>query len=328
MGELLKTRREGSSSRFAKLEANLDAAKKLAADKACVYATGSFGRNEASSHSDVDLFIVGGTDDKEARTLSGLDEICLKAELIEATRNLQIPDFSGDGEYLIHYTIGELVKTLGKPDDDASNTFTARLLLILESRPLVGSKFYDSVIDKVISPYWGDYGDRKNEFIPAFLTNDILRLWRTFCVNYEARTEREPIARKAKRKLKNYKLKHSRLLTCYSALLYLLAVYGKSKTVSPTDAVQMIRMTPTERLEWLLQQPHLASAHSTVNGLISGYEKFLSQTDAPEKELIEKFMDPATSKTYFSEASDFGALMFAAIEGIGARSKLHQVLVV
>src|ERR1041384_1802649 len=94
MGELLRTRRDESSTRFAKLEASLDAAKKLAADKACVYATGSFGRNEASSHSDVDLFIVGGAGDKEARTLSGLDEICLKAELIEATRNLAIPDFS------------------------------------------------------------------------------------------------------------------------------------------------------------------------------------------------------------------------------------------
>ena len=40
----------------------------------------------------------------------------------------------------------------------------------------------------------------KDEFMPAFLANDILRLWRTFCVNYEARTQTEPAEKKAKRK--------------------------------------------------------------------------------------------------------------------------------
>jgi hypothetical protein len=60
---------------------------------------------------------------------------------------------------------------------------------------------------------------RCSSVVPAFLANDILRIWRTFCVNYEARTETEPAEKKAKRKLKNYKLEHSRLLTCYSALL-------------------------------------------------------------------------------------------------------------
>lgn len=32
--------------------------------KACVYATGSFGRCEASPHSDLDIFILGKTDEK------------------------------------------------------------------------------------------------------------------------------------------------------------------------------------------------------------------------------------------------------------------------
>ena len=84
--------------------------------------------------------------------------------------------------------------------------------------------------------------------MPAFLTNDILRLWRTFCVNYEAGTEREPEDKKAKGKLKNYKLKHSRMLTCYSAILWLLAIYAKKNSVSRDDAFAMTGMTPTERL--------------------------------------------------------------------------------
>jgi hypothetical protein len=96
--------------------------------------------------------------------LKNLDEICLKAELIDATRQLRVPEFSGDGEYLVHYSISQLIKTTGKPEDDVNNTFTARLLLLLESRPLIGEDVYADAIDEVISKYWGDYEDHKNEF--------------------------------------------------------------------------------------------------------------------------------------------------------------------
>lgn len=151
--------------------------------------------------SDLDLFIVG-RGEKDRPALRPLDEICVKADLIEVSRRLRFPEFSGDGQYLAHYTEQELIGTLGKPDDDASNTFTARLLLLLESQPLLGKDIYDEAIGEVVAAYWKDYEDHKIDFIPTFLTNDILRLWRTFCVNYEARTAADPPERKAKRKLK------------------------------------------------------------------------------------------------------------------------------
>src|SRR5438552_17572008 len=110
--------------------------------------------------------------------------------------------------------------------------------------------------------------------MPAFLANDILRMWRTFCVNYEARTQSEPPRKKAKRKLKNYKLKHSRLLTCYSALLYLLVVFSKHKTAHPTDALEMVKLTPTERLEWIQKETGL----SKIAELLACYERFLEET--------------------------------------------------
>jgi len=130
-------------------------------------------------------------------------------------------------------------------------------------------------------------------------------LWRTFCVNYEARTKKDPPEAKAKRKLKNYKLKHSRLLTCYSALLYLLAVHRTQGTVSPDDAKSMSAMTPTERLEWLLCQSSLAEAHEDLNTLLKQYEHFLKLTNAQEKELITIFLDRARSREYFGGTNDF-----------------------
>jgi hypothetical protein len=190
VGELAR-RRTQSSARITKLRQNLKPAERIAAGKACVYATGSFGRGEASIHSDLDLFIVGkrngtpGRDGVEGSLLKRLDDIRVKADLIEVTRKLGIPEFSGDGRYLTHYSVHEFTKTLGTPEDDVTNTFTARLLLLLESRPLIGDAVYDDIIQEVVAAYWRDYADHKSAFMPAFLANDILRLWRTFCVNYE-----------------------------------------------------------------------------------------------------------------------------------------------
>jgi hypothetical protein len=333
VGELAD-RRSATAARIVNLRGRLKAAEVLAKGKACVFATGSFGRRESGPHSDLDLFIVGkrdgkpGRDDKEGSRLSRLDEICIKADLIEATRKLNMPEFSSDGRYLTHFSVHEFTKTLGTPEDDVTNTFTARLLLLLESYPLLESTVYREIIKEVVDAYWRDYDDHRQGFIPAFLANDILRLWRTFCVNYEARTERVPKEEKTKGKLKNYKLKHSRLLTCYSALLYLLAIYGRRQTVSPSDALAMIRLSPTERLEWLLRRPDLASAHGAISKLLDQYESFLETTRSSEKVLVAKFMDGATGRLYMSAAYKFGDLVFEALTSIGDGSRFHRLLVV
>src|SRR5437867_5043054 len=86
--EILTARRTQSQERLKEFVSKLNRAEEIVGEKACVYATGSFGRSEASRHSDLDLFIVGrGTE--EQRELKNLDEICLKAELIELRRNVR-----------------------------------------------------------------------------------------------------------------------------------------------------------------------------------------------------------------------------------------------
>lgn len=333
MGEL-SDRRAYTVERVKMLREKLKDAEAIAKGKACVYATGSFGRCEASKYSDLDLFIVGkkdgnpGPDGKEGSQLKQLDEICIKAELIQVTRSLKFPEFSGDGRWLIHYSAHEFTKTLGAPEDDVTNTFTARLLLLLESCALIGKHVYHEVNDDVIAAYWRDYEDHKSDFMPAFLANDILRLWRTFCVNYEARTDRDPEAKKAKGKVKNYKLKHSRLLTCYSAILYLLAIYKKSGTVSPQNALDMIELTPTHRLEWLAKQKDLDVARKTLLNLLEQYEQFLSTTNVAEETLVERFLDKTQTRDLMAAASKFGDLIYQALTEIGGNNAFHRMLVV
>jgi predicted nucleotidyltransferase len=325
--KLLDRRRLETIIRVNELRQELTRAEGLCSGRACVYMTGSFARGEATHYSDLDLFIASKVT-RKIPALRRLDEILIKADLIDATRKLKIPDFSGDGEYLVHYPVTELTERLGTQEDDVNNTFTARLLLLLESSPLLGSSAYRAITNQVITAYWKDYERHKKDFMPAFLANDILRMWRTFCVNYEARTQNTPPERRAKRRLMNYKLKHSRLLTCYSGLLYLLAVYAKNKTVSPRDAAHMVSLTPVARLEWLLSRPHLAKAHGTIRELLRRYEDFLNLTEASKTELVHLFGDRARTSDYWESAYRFGDLAFKVLEAIGKNNLFHRLLVV
>lgn len=201
----IKSRRKFTLLRMGELKAKLIDSESTFGGSVCVYATGSYGRGEAGKDSDLDLFIAAKTIQVDrdglaaARNLTRLSEIVLKAKLIHSTQELGLPEFDGDGEYLRCYTNDDLVKSLGRAEDDAQNTFTARLLLLLESNPVLGGGVYDEIVGDVIAAYWRDYQDHKEDFIPSFLINDILRLWRTFCVNYEARTKTSPIEMKNKR---------------------------------------------------------------------------------------------------------------------------------
>lgn len=324
----LQTRREFTAAQSQKLVGLLENAQGLLDNKACVYATGSFGRLEATPASDLDLFIVSRPDAAGGKALSLLDEICIKADLIESIRKLKIPDFDGDGKYLRHHKVSEFIGNLGRPKDDVDNTLTGRLLLFLESRPLLGEDVYNGVIQDVVAAYWRDYKDHKNDFVPAYLVNDILRLWRTFCVNYEAKTERDPEEQKVQGKIKNYKLKYSRMLTCYSALLYLVAVFVKCNTVAPEDAILMTQMTPTERLEWLLTQDHCSPAHGTVKKLLDEYERFLVSTNKELCDLEKVFASKEASTSYIGAGYKFGDLMFEAMSEIGANNRLLRLIAV
>jgi len=328
---MIEDRRAYSDQRFGELIDALANAAKTCEAKACVYATGSFGRREASQYSDVDLFIVSLCDQpgKEQKgRLSKLDEILLKADLIRATRKLGFPDFSKGGDYLQHHPANRLIEATGDRNDDATNTFTARLLLLLESKPLVGAGVHGQVIDDVIAKYWREFPEHNDSFMPAYLANDILRFWRTLCLNYEASTHEQTVEDRAKRKIKNYKLKHSRLLTCYSAILYLLYVYSIDGTVTVEVAKSMVSLNPTQRLQWLATKLQGSETADDIFAILKGYERFLDVTSSPEEDLIARFLDNREAHQLRSEQSEFGDLVYKLLLSVGRDSKFYRRLVV
>ena len=163
------------------------------------------------------------------------------------------------------------------------------------------------------------------KFQPTFLVNDILRLWRTFCVNYENRTSDADEAAKAKRKLTHYKLSHSRLLTCYSGIVTLLATYRRKGTVSPGDVLELVAKTPRERIKEVGEvSPRSAK---TATEVLDSYELFLDRTDVDEPALRQQFLDKTYARERMEEARQFAELIHDLVSSIEA-GRLSRAIVV
>lgn len=347
MGQYLEARQAHTAERLSEIENALlspaadggDSCEVRYGPRATVYATGSYGRGEASEHSDLDLFIVSaespaaddgklggpGSRRQTEPVLKNLDQICLKAQLIELTRSLGLPEFSGGGKYLECYTGSQLANAIGSDDDDYLNTFTARLLLLLESRPLMGRTVYSLAVETVIGAYFGDYEDHSLKFQPTFLVNDILRLWRTFCVNYENRTSDADEAAKAKRKLTHYKLSHSRLLTCYSGIVTLLDTFGRKGTVSRDDVRELVAKTPRERIAEVGKASH--PSEKTATEVLDSYERFLERTDVDEPTLRQRFLVKNYARERMEEARQFAELIHNLVTSIDAGTLSRAIVV-
>lgn len=271
----------------------------------CVYTTGSYGRSDASKFSDLDLFIVSLEEAiTKDRQLSRLEEIELLASIVHVNRELDLPPPDNDGSFLKVYPLSSYLRGLGKPSDDADNTFTGRLLLLLESKPLFGNAVYEKVKRDCIERYWVDYADHSDSFLPAFIINDILRFWRTLCINYEAGSAPNP----AKRRAKNYKLKFSRLLTCFSAVIGIQAAFQKSGTLSATEAYEILDREPLDRIK-IAGEVFGPLVSSEVADIFSMYDGFLHQTDCSKSDLYSKMEDPDFYKSSLADARRFGDMI-------------------
>lgn len=331
----INRRRERTQQTVDSLLQNIDCSKPyFLNDKVCVYATGSTGRGEASEFSDLDLIMLtpsktdGSGNELAASTLSKLDEICVKADFIKALRACGLKDLDGHGKYFENFTANALIQAIGAPNDDVTGAFTARLLLLLESRPLIGADIHASAIDKILSAYWTDFPPHSEHFIPAYFTNDVLRLWRTFCVNYEARTRTLVDDKRFQKRVKNLKLKYSRMLTCYSAVLYLLNEFSVLGTVTPGNANSMCMKTPIERLQSISDTTETPQLRQHITDILERYDGFLQTSNCSDDDLVAHMRVSDNFDKQRIAAYEFGHGFYKALKVVGNDNDFHRLIVV
>ena len=285
----------------------------------CVYATGSFARRDAGKHSDIDLFFVTDVADSTALKppVPKIKQILINADLIRLCARMGFPDFSGDGQYLQILTLNSLVNELGSQKEDYENFFTARLLLLLESSPLSNDTVYDDAVTKCVWAYYQDFHDHAGNFRPVFLANDIVRFWKTLCLNYEHKRNRKDKGDEAKRKshLKNFKLKFSRLLTCFSMVA---ALCDPGEADHPDKVIRLVKMTPLGRLEAVAAKHGLDDILREMKTL---YDWFLQETDRTPEAAEAWIAEAAVRRVAFPKAEQFGDLMFQLLGAVASKSQ-------
>lgn len=263
-----------------------------------IFAAGSLGRLETGRSSDLDVFFLAKPADTpldEARPISRLQEISLFAKLIEINAKLDLPKFSGDGRYLKVHDLRRVISSTGDAHDDSENLFTTRLLLLLESKPLWNADLRREAILNVLQYYFKD-GKGKKDFRPLFLLNDVLRYWRTLCLNYERDRVISPKWWKT-----NLNLKFSRKLTVFSTVLIILT----KAAVDEESFIAMAEKVPLERLAIALDTLDDPSLLPKFLVFLNDYESFLAaksfaELDQPNEERKKEFR---------KKADDFGEFL-------------------
>ena len=224
-----------SSEKVQYLESHLDECFDVSdPELTSVVAFGSYARLEASEVSDLDYLVVTCDDNMDQDRAI---EIVLKV-----IDQLGIRQPNPKGVFQGVVCSQELLSGIGSKKDNY-NKLSRRLLHLLESRPLWGKPAYRKNMCELMKEYGQDVANdpRKNY---VFLLNDLIRYFRTICVNYAYSKSEEyeqwPI--------RNLKLRHSRVLM-YLSLVAMLGVLSNYWHDDKNEKLEtLVRLTPLERL--------------------------------------------------------------------------------
>jgi hypothetical protein len=162
------------------------------------------------------------------------------------------------------------------------------VLLLLESAPIGNPEAYDRVVNAVLNRYLDDdisFLSRSGQQykVPRFLLNDIVRYWRTMCVDYATKHRERQGEGWA---LRNTMLRLSRkliftagLLTCFDCYLRspveLQGLFDIGEQLQPllSHLRTQVRMTP---LEILADSLATFAQAETSTKIFDAYDRFLS----------------------------------------------------
>ena len=235
----------------------------------------------------------------------------LWGRLIETIELMKFPSFSSDCEYLVILHTPDIVEKLGGRLDDHENFFTARMLLLLESKCLHGERVFDATIQQIITSYFKDFPDHKETFQPMFLMNDICRFWKTLLLNYENKRTVRLLAdesQRTKQKVRNFKLKYSRMTMCFATAA---ALGSHCFSVTEEQVFALTKLTPREQLQSIVDR--IPTIAPLVEDILGRYAEFLELTGLPTTSLEAKFSDKQRRTEMFAGANEYGDAMFRLI---------------
>jgi hypothetical protein len=243
---------------------------------------GSWGRAEVTAGSDDDFMIL----------VHGREQEPVEPSMDSVAAVLDHPPGS-QGIFGVPVFSESLVENIGLDGDDNKN-LTRRMLLMLESRAVTGGDAYEAVRDELLDRYLD--GSVKSFRPPRFLLNDVVRYWRTICVDFAGKEHEGP----EKWGLRNAKLRTSRKVLFAGGLLPILECFRFHEDEMRRFLRDQLDMPPTDRIaqSFLVHEAIDAGARA-----LGAYDEFVGRMDDEgfRRELGEVTRESAGESAAFTD---------------------------
>jgi hypothetical protein len=229
-------------------------------DDASVVMLGSWGRREVTSQSDADFLVL----------VAGEERADVRPRHEELKSLLGTP--GATGVFGATAFCENLVSRIGLDQDDNSN-LTRRMLLMLESVPAVGDDAYRDCWERVLDGYLVD--SIRDRHPPRFFLNDLIRYWRTICVDFVGKERGEP----EKWGLRTAKLRTARKLLFASGLLPALLCGELDRGAMRDFLIEQFAAPPSDRVAYAFLH---AGAPDAGLRTLRAYDRWLALIDDPD----------------------------------------------
>lgn len=278
-----------------------------------IFVVGSYARREASKNSDFDYLIFKGP--KKLRKAETTD---LKIRNVLDQLSIAQPSAGGAfGDFCCDQD--DFLANIGG-HNETNKSLTRRMLLVLESDSVTDEvvliNLRNQIIERYVSKKMTEHG------LARFLLNDLVKFWRTMCVDFEYKTVEDG----KDWGIRNIKLAFSRKLIFFSGVLAVAETAQRQATKKQEILASLFQMTPIERIQ------HVCGA--TSEAALESYDRFLEMLE--DKRKRAKFsmvtMDRATHTSEFrdlkNEAQHFSWHLARLLEQFyPASHPIHHALV-
>lgn len=226
-----------------------------------VCTVGSLARRELSSQSDVDLFTIVKVPGLKSSAAEEIETVT--DELVKIAGRPP----ADDGAFAEVEDLDAMLANIGG-NDDYNEKITRRVLFLLEGEWLTNEGLFNETRKLFINKYVKD--TITSHQMALFLLNDIIRYYRTICVDFEFKTTegKKPWG------TRNIKLVFSRKLLYFSGVLAIAETVQRGHEEKREILLELFAMPVVDRL--------LAICGGRAHEALRLYDRFLGELGKPE----------------------------------------------
>jgi hypothetical protein len=256
-------------------------------DDVAVVLMGSWGRAEVTAGSDDDFMILVRGANREGPRPS-----------IEDVKTVLDRAPGDQGIFGEPVASEQLIENIGLNEDTNSN-LTRRMLLLLESVYATREDLHETVTGELVDRYLDE--SVKDFRVPRFLLNDVVRYWRTMCVDFAGKERKGP----EKWGIRNAKLRTSRKVLFAGGLLPVFECSNLAREEMPEFLRDQLRMPPTDRIAYAFLAHNAPDSGGRALGAYDDFLGLLDDNDFRD-ELESVTRDTSKDLSAFQEAARLG----------------------